>query len=165
MSWPTRTTAFSVTVSAGRVLMVRHERLGVLRWELPGGHVEPGESVEQTAARETFEETGIRVDIAHLVASCLHEWPERKQRRDILFFAAYPSPGAALGVSEGGDTRIVEVAWRRPEHVDRGQFSPFIQPIVDAWPSVLRPDQHPLRYRARHQLGEDGCWHPVILGV
>ena len=36
-------------------------------WGLPGGHVDVGESVEQTAIREIWEETGIRTRIRRLV--------------------------------------------------------------------------------------------------
>ena len=36
-------------------------------WGLPGGHVDVGESVEQTAAREIWEETGIRTRVGRLV--------------------------------------------------------------------------------------------------
>jgi len=41
--------------SPKRFLLMRHPG----RWDLPKGHAEPGESLRQTALRETQEETGI----------------------------------------------------------------------------------------------------------
>ena len=41
-------------------LIGRLDRRGRLLWSLPKGHVEPGETEPQTAAREVAEETGIR---------------------------------------------------------------------------------------------------------
>lgn len=40
-------------------LIARLDRHGALQWCLPKGHVEPGETFEQAAAREVAEETGI----------------------------------------------------------------------------------------------------------
>ena len=37
------------------------------RWSLPGGHIEPGETAQAAALRETREETGVDADIAGLV--------------------------------------------------------------------------------------------------
>ena len=46
----------------GRLLLVRRGRDPQRgRWSVPGGKVEPGETVAEAAARETFEETGARV--------------------------------------------------------------------------------------------------------
>ncbi len=45
-------------VEADRVeILMIQDRLG--RWTIPKGHVEPGESIEQTAVREVAEETGL----------------------------------------------------------------------------------------------------------
>jgi 8-oxo-dGTP pyrophosphatase MutT (NUDIX family) len=40
-------------------VIARRGRRGDLRWSLPKGHIEPGESAAQAAVREITEETGI----------------------------------------------------------------------------------------------------------
>jgi ADP-ribose pyrophosphatase YjhB (NUDIX family) len=48
----------------GVLLSVRADLRG---WELPGGNPEPGESLEDTVAREVREETGVRIEVeAHV---------------------------------------------------------------------------------------------------
>jgi len=44
------------------LVMLRAGAHGAGTWGLPGGHQEFGESPEQTAVRETAEETGLRVE-------------------------------------------------------------------------------------------------------
>ena len=50
---------------SGRLLLVRRCDTG--DWELPGGHVDPGESASDAAVRETAEESGMTVEITGLV--------------------------------------------------------------------------------------------------
>ncbi|HIS04185.1 MAG TPA: NUDIX domain-containing protein [Candidatus Pullichristensenella avicola] len=52
---------FSRIDGAWRVLLIRHEHGRHISF--PKGHVEPGESERQTAEREIFEETGVRVNV------------------------------------------------------------------------------------------------------
>jgi 8-oxo-dGTP diphosphatase len=84
---PQLLTAFTCTRDQlGRILMVQHERLGVVRWELPGGHVEPGETAPEAAARETAEEAGADVKVGRLVAERRHRW--RQRTVDIVYLLA-----------------------------------------------------------------------------
>jgi 8-oxo-dGTP diphosphatase len=52
-------------VKDGKVLVVRrvaHDDTLAGEWELPGGGVDSGETIEQGAVRELHEETGLKVD-------------------------------------------------------------------------------------------------------
>ena len=53
-------------------LMVLVFRRGRLRWELPAGISEAGETMEQTARRECAEEAYIQADIGGVIATCWH---------------------------------------------------------------------------------------------
>lgn len=60
--------ATAVVERAGLVLMLRRAvETGYGLWSLPGGYVDRGEVVEEAAAREVLEETGLQVKINGLV--------------------------------------------------------------------------------------------------
>ena len=133
---PQRLTAFTCTVDdVGRVLTVRHERLGVVRWELPGGHIEPGETA--AAARETSEETGAQVKVGRLVAECRHHW--RSRSVGILYFHATPD---AFHHSPPSEPRIHAVEWITPSSLDPADTSALCRPVIDHVNSAIPGTLH-----------------------
>lgn len=76
--------AFVVVADAdGRVLAITRGQ-DVLDWNLPGGRLEPGESFQQGAARELYEETGARANPTQL-RQVMHL---RRRSGEIAFFVA-----------------------------------------------------------------------------
>ena len=58
-------------IKDGKFLMgQRKNSHGDGTWSVPGGHLDFGESIEHGAAREMFEETGIRIKNLKIVGIC-----------------------------------------------------------------------------------------------
>lgn len=56
-----------------------------LKWEFPGGKVEPGESPPEAIRRELDEELGIGATIGPVIAEYDYQYPERQPIRLIFY--------------------------------------------------------------------------------
>jgi len=66
-----------LVIRDGKILLVRRTmKPEIGKWSIPAGYVDHGEDPRETAVRETFEETHLRVDITDLV-DVYHNPPEQ----------------------------------------------------------------------------------------
>jgi 8-oxo-dGTP pyrophosphatase MutT (NUDIX family) len=98
---------------ANGALIGRLDRRGRLLWSLPKGHVERGETEEDTAVREVMEETGIRGAVVGKLGT-IDFWFVADGRRihktvhHFLLVATDPVNGLVLSDE---DVEVSEVAW------------------------------------------------------
>lgn len=88
-----------------------------LKWEFPGGKVEPGESEEQALERELREELGATLQRATLICRREFEYPQRGLLT-ISFFAATVASGALQ------PRAFQQIAWVLPRELANYDFLP-----------------------------------------
>jgi ADP-ribose pyrophosphatase YjhB (NUDIX family) len=105
--------AGAVVVDGDRVLLVRNLR-GITRgrYLLPAGRVEPNELPDLAAARETFEETNLRVAIEGLLGVRLWVMDDGEHNYFFMFQARLISPASDLrpNLTEIDDARFFSIA-------------------------------------------------------
>ena len=117
-------------VDGDHILLAEHVKRGHRHWLLPGGGVEPGESMEETAAREMLEETGFTVATGRLLIVCEAIEPGGRHLINLVFAAT--RLGGTLQV--GRDGPLEDVAWRRRDELaGLDMHPPIAQAVLDCW--------------------------------
>ncbi|MFD6465597.1 NUDIX hydrolase [Streptomyces goshikiensis] len=122
---PQRRVAGAVVVHEGRVLLVRRRvEEGQLSRQFPAGKVEPGESCEEAAVRETKEEAGLEVVAVVRLGERVHPITSRQ-----VSYTACEVVGGTAHVADADE--IAEVAWvtlsEIPQYIPYGLFEPVHQ--------------------------------------
>jgi NAD+ diphosphatase len=123
--------AIIVLVTDGeRALLGRQPSWPAGRYSTIAGFVEPGESLEDTVAREVLEETGVRVRDCHYHSS--QPWPFPSSL--MLGFMATAEPGSIAGAS----AELEDARWFTREEVASG--TPALPPrtsishrLIECW--------------------------------
>ena len=68
------------------LLLIKNQNGG--HWSFPKGHVEEGETEEQTAIREIMEETGIEVMLDTSFRRVITYAPKKETTKDVIYFLA-----------------------------------------------------------------------------
>ncbi|WP_246119626.1 NUDIX hydrolase [Aeromicrobium flavum] len=115
-----------ITDDRGRLLLVlRGREPGRGLWSVPGGKVEPGESLEDATVREVLEETGLAITVGREL------WTVRVPTGDGREYEIHDFAATVVGgVLQAGDDAS-EAAWFAPEDLDG-------LPLVDSLLDLLR---------------------------
>ena len=120
----------AVTDGDGRLLLIR--RTDNENWAMPGGAMDPGESIAQAAVRETKEETGIDCEVTGLVGVytnprhvILYTSNGEVRQECSLVFAARAISGQPTPSSESS-----EVRWVPPAELEQYAMHPSMRQRV-----------------------------------
>ena len=118
----------------GNILLVNNKKRNTTYWSPPGGAVEAGETLEQAAIREAFEETGFVVEIGrlHSVREIFHETGDH-----VMIFTFYARIVGGHILLNDPDQDIIDIEWKDQESARECMTTIFNELKLDIKPSEL----------------------------
>jgi 8-oxo-dGTP diphosphatase len=100
-----------------KILLVQEKQPSAYgQWALPAGEVEAGESYEETASREAYEETGFTVKIINKIKTYEYTEPEYQYH---VFRAEIASGEITINPEE-----ILDIQWYTPDEIQKLELRP-----------------------------------------
>lgn len=90
MSWQPHVTVATIVEDQGKFLFVEEESEGRIVFNQPAGHLDPDETLQEAAVRETLEETGWEVELTGYLGVALYTAPSNGITYVRHAFAARP---------------------------------------------------------------------------
>lgn len=123
--------AAAIIVDGGRVLLIRRAvPEGDLLWSFPAGKVEPGETPERAAVRETLEETGLDVAAVKALGERVHPATGRR-----MIYVACELLAGVAHVANADELSAVE--WCDRARVAELVPSPLYRPVQEYLDNAL----------------------------
>ncbi|WP_122666257.1 NUDIX hydrolase [Pseudomonas viridiflava] len=90
MNWQAHVTVATIVEDQGKFLFVEELKGGKAVLNQPAGHLDPDESLQRAAVRETLEETGWDVELTSVIGIYLYTAPSNGVTYQRICFAAKP---------------------------------------------------------------------------
>lgn len=131
-------------IRGGRLALIERQWNGGRYWVIPGGGVEPGETVAEAARREAEEELGVKVELGILRVRIDHRQRDGSTQRQWYFDAALSSDDIQVVGPEtkSEHTGSYKAVWIELDELDTGAVHPsavveLLARYRGEWPASL----------------------------